>query len=177
MPSAREPQKNARKYKSDVKETQSKVFPTVQVRDVMPASRGLEYIYTCIFIGRAPRTLGLRDWGGDEGKLSFKPDNVCSGQNHAAGRGTLLTWEVTLWSYQELVYFYILVAAVWEHLIALPSWSKHGPFIISRMFGPCSLQGQEPSAPEKGWLSRRVTQKQGFVVFLFVSLPPPRRPE
>ena len=46
MSSLQEPQKNARKYKSDVKETQSKVFPTVQVRDVMPASRGLEYIYT-----------------------------------------------------------------------------------------------------------------------------------
>jgi hypothetical protein len=60
---------------------------------------------------------------------------------------------MTLWCYQELVYFYKLVTAVWEPLIALLSWSKSGPLIISRMFGSCSLLGQEPCTPEKSPLS------------------------
>lgn len=54
------------------------------------------------------------------------------------------------------------VTAVWEHLIARLSLSKCGPLIVSRPFGPCSLQEQEPSALEKCWLSIKESVSLGF---------------
>jgi hypothetical protein len=105
----------------------SQTFPTAHL------SPQAGSIYT--LIRRDPQTLGLHDWGGGNAKPSFKPGNFCSD----SGMETFLTWEVTLWCYQELPYFYKLVTAVWEHSIALFSWSKSGPLTISRIFGPCFL--------------------------------------
>jgi hypothetical protein len=54
-----------------------------------------------IFTSRDPQTLRLCDWGGEKGKLSFKPDNICSdnGADLYFQEGIFLTWEVTLWCY------------------------------------------------------------------------------
>lgn len=88
------------------------------------------------------------------------------------GGETLLTWEITFCCYQKLMYFYKVVSAVWEHLVALLSWSKSGPLIISRMFGPCSLQGQEPSATKKCWLSNKERVSLGDTGYIAFCLFP-----
>lgn len=120
----------------------------------------------------------LSDWGGDKKKPPFKSDKVCSdsGVELCSCVGTFCTWEVTLWCYQELVCLYKVVTAAWEHLIALFSWSKSGPFIISRMFGPSSLQEQEyqhqrnASYLSRGW-GRLASVIQRLVYVCFLSVP------
>lgn len=109
--------------------------------------RGLEFLYVHM---HKQGSLGYMTGEVTRGSHSFKPDVVCSDSAELCDwEGALLTWEVTLWCYQELVCFYKLARAVWGHLIALLSWPKGGALIFSRMFDPYFSQGQEPSAPEK----------------------------
>ena len=94
-------------------------------------------MFTCAYAYAGILGLWLHGWGGDKGKLSFKPD-VCfrqRGRIRAAGRGTLLTWEVTLWCYQELVCFYNKPQIDYHSLTA----QTLNP-ISSGMFGLCSSQ-------------------------------------
>ena len=103
--------------------------------------RGLEFLHVHM---HKQGSLGYMTGEVTRGSHSFKPDVVCSDSAALCDwEGALLTWEVTLWCYQELVCFYKLATAVWEHLIARLSLSKCGPLIISRPFGPCSLQEQD----------------------------------
>lgn len=61
-----------------------------------------------------------------------------AGQNRPTGRGTLLSWEVGLWCYQEQLCFHKLITAVWACLIALSLWLKYGAIFC----GLCFFKGQ-----------------------------------
>jgi hypothetical protein len=128
-------------------------LPTVRIRSATP-SLGARSFYAHTRISRDSCTSGLFNRGEatrevilqTQYRLFRHQSRIVQLEAAGWGRETLLTWKVTLWCYQELVCFYKLAIAVWDHLIALLSWPKSRALISSRMFGLFFSQGQKPSA-------------------------------
>ena len=111
----------------------------MQIRNAMLTFNGWEFLYTDV---HKQGSLGYMTGEVTRGSHSFKPDVVCSDSAALCDwEGALLTWEVTLWCYQELVCFYKLVTAVWEHLIALLHSPRVG-FYHLRILAAASFKGR-----------------------------------